>query len=185
MRLIISMCLWVMLPFVILRILGYRKGIELGVLTCFILAVYLFSFLTGLLITVLFENPSGTYFRDYEPTMPKLYALEFKQSMRHDEPLIAWTRIIPWLLIDLLRVSTHFIFTHSKITMWIPMLMGLYIIYVAIMINFDYLFPRKHKHLESEKDYSVDVFGNRNISLAEEQQEIDDFLEKAKRGRIT
>jgi hypothetical protein len=184
MPVILSMCLWVLLPFLILRILGYEKALELGSMVCAILGVYFFSFFTGLLVTFVFESGSSNYFRNYEKIMPRMYASEFKINMPHDAPLIAWTQISLWLLIDLLRISVHFIFTYSKITMWIPMLMGLFIIYIIVDSNYSYFLPPKPTYLDDKDKYAVDVFGNRLISFEEEEKEIADFLAKAKQGRI-
>ncbi len=174
----------IMIPFLVMRALGYKQGVLLGTMVVYAIVIYLWSCFTGVLWTVLFEPSNTMHFKNYAEVMPKLYSHHFWSSISYPSSLANLFWLFPLLLLDLIRVSTHYIFTHSTYPTWISMSVGFFIIACMISDNLHELIPNRFVWtMEKEPEY--DVFGNRNISLAEEEAEIARFLEKAKGGRYT
>jgi len=178
MYLLIAMCVYIMVPFAILWMLGYKKGLEVGVTLLMVIAVYLLSFVAGLFITALFEN--GQYWRSYEQIMPKFATERYLSSLKYGDPLIWYLGAPAFMVYDFFAISLHFIFTHSKITMWLPLLLGAYIIKTIWVINFDYLFGKEVAFSVKNDQPKYNDFGRRIITPQEEEQEISDNIMRIK-----
>jgi hypothetical protein len=182
MGLILAFAFYIAIPFVILAILGYKKSLELALATFLIIGTYFWSFFTGIMVTFFFEPADSTYFREYAEKLPRLYASDYLMTIDRTFSLFDASHLIPIFLFDLFRVSFHFIFTHSKITMWIPLLMGAYIISAIIRINYRFFVPRRPKVVfKPTEKHPINVFGRREINLSDENDEVCNFIEKIKR----
>jgi hypothetical protein len=183
MALIFAMAFYIAIPFIILAVLGYKKSLELAYTVFLIIGTYFWSFFTGIMVTFFFEPVNSTYFREYAEKLPRLYASDYLLTIDQTFSLFDVSHLIPIFLFDLFRVSFHFIFTHSKITMWIPLLMGAYIISVIIRINYRIFIPTRPGVFKPTEKHPINAFGRREINPSDENDEVCSFIEKIKKQR--
>lgn len=180
MSFLLGMCITILLPFALLRLLGYKKGFHLGILVLLALGIYFLAFAGGLALTAMFEHGNSSYWKEYERAMPVMYSAEYKRSMTYESTLIDWSGLPAILLLDAMRISLHFLLTHAKLPMWVMMIPAMYLIKTIIVCNYIEFIPRRRRSIMIREKNELNRFGRREISPADEDAEICAAIEKIK-----